>query len=206
MSKSKIITGFSKKSDSELDLKSQQITTQMTGNAYFATPIPTLVEVNTAESEFATSLINSANGNTNDTATKNKKRKVLESLLHRLGLYVELTADGDEDKLFSSGYDLQKEKETVGILPKPENLKVNNGVNPGSVKVSINSIAGADSYLCQFTEAPVTETSTWVVLPSTKATINIDGLTSGKKYAFKIAGVGADPTLVFTDVITSFVL
>ncbi len=195
MSKAKIIIGFSKLSDPELDVKSQEIITKMTGNINFLTPIPTLVEVGTAKSEYATSLVNASQGNTNDTAIKNQKRKVLESLLHRLGLYVELTADGDEEKLFSSGFDLQKEKTAVGVLP-----------TPGSVKITVNKIPNADSYLFEYTEAPVTETTNWVIVPSSKANLEIDDLISGKQYAFKVAGVGANPTQVFSDVVITFVL
>jgi hypothetical protein len=206
MNKSKIITGFTKLSDSELDVKSQEIITKMTGNTNFTSPTPTLVELTTAEREFATSLTNAAHGNTNDTAIKNQKRKELESELHRLGLYVELTANGSEDVLFSSGFELQKGKSLVGVLPKPENLKVNIGVNPGSVKINVNSIANADSYLFEYTEAPAIDSSVWVIISSSKANVEITGLTSGKQYAFKVAGVGASTTQVFSDIVTSFIL
>jgi hypothetical protein len=206
MKKSKIITGFTKLSDSELDVKSQQIVSKMNKNPNFSAPIPDIDEVIEAKNAFENALTAAAHGNTNDTAFKNQTRTILEELLHRLGLFVELTANGNEAILFSSGYDLQKERETVGVLPKPENLKISMGANPGSVKVTVNSLTNADSYLFEYIEFPVTNAATWVIMPSSKANIEVTGLESGKQYAFKVAGVGANPTRVFFDVVTSFVL
>ncbi|MFZ4798600.1 MAG: fibronectin type III domain-containing protein [Bacteroidia bacterium] len=206
MKKSKIITGFTKFTDPELDVVGQRIVTKMTGNPNFATPTPTLKEVDDAKTAYETALTTAANGNTNDTDIKNKKRSVLEDLLHRLGLYVELTANGDEAILFSSGFDLQKEKAAVGVLPKPENLKVSMGANPGTIKLVVNSIANANSYVFEYTLAPVTNDSKWIILPISKANIEITGLVSGQQYAFKVSGVGTNPTLVFSDIVTSFVL
>ncbi len=206
MKKLIINTGFSKFTDAVLDVKADEIITKMTGNANFTTPIPPLAEVTLAKTEYASSLVKAANGTTNDTATKNQKRSVLEGVLGRLGLYVQLTANENEDALFSSGFDLQKQREFVGILPKPENLRSTPGSNIGSIKLVVNSIPGADSYLFEYTETPFTEKSVWQVIPSSKASINIDGLVSGKQYAFKVTGIGANPTTVFSDVVTSFVL
>jgi hypothetical protein len=39
-----------------------------------------------------------------------------------------------------------------------------------------------------------------------KVVPGIDGLTSGKEYAFRVCGIGTNPIMVFTDVITAYVL
>jgi hypothetical protein len=206
MKKLKINTGFSKFTDAELDVKADEIITKMTGNVNFTNPIPALADVNLAKTAYSSSLVKAANGNTNDTATKNQKRSLLEGVLGRLGLYVQLTANENEDALFSSGFDLQKAKEFVGVLAKPENLRATPGKNIGGIKLVVNSIPGADSYLFEYTETPVTEKSVWQIIPSSKASLNIDGLISGKQYAFRVTGVGANPITVFSDVVTSFIL
>lgn len=49
------------------------------------------------------------------------------------------------------------------------------------------------------------ENPQWKVRPSTARTCLIEGLASGQQYAFRVAGIGAGSTLVYSDVITRYV-
>jgi hypothetical protein len=93
----------------------------------------------------------------------------------------------------------------VGILPKPEKFKVENGPNSGSVKLSLDKIKGAKSYCFEYTPAPLTDSSVWLVRVVTARSHTIEGLVSGQQYAFRVSGIGADPTVVYSDVLTKFV-
>jgi len=53
---------------------------------------------------------------------------------------------------------------------------------------------------------PVTEASIWTSINSTKAKLVVSNLTSGVQYAFRVAGIGANPTVVYSDIVTSYVL
>ncbi len=206
MTNPRISTSFSKLSDSNLLLKGTYIHTNMTGNVNFTTPTPTLPELKVGIDNFNNSLNNSVEGNKADTALKNQYRNELIDLLNNAGLYVQLYGKNNENILLSSGFDLQKAKSSIGALPKAQNIKVMPGEGVGTVKVSFSSIAGADSYLYEYTAAPITTDSIWTPITSTKTNLIVESLTSGKQYAFKVAGVGSDPSQVFSDILFSFVL
>ncbi len=203
----KIATNFSRYTDNSLAEKAQHIVNSLTGNTAYPTPEPTLATVQTAIDSFTTALANQANMGKQGTLVKNQQRDALEQLLNQLGLYVQTQGGNDAVTLQSSGYDLQKGKGApIGILPKPSDLKIVPGPNPGTMKVSFAAIDGANTYLFQYTDIPANGGTVWQSLYSGKSTYLIDGLISGKQYTFRVCGIGTDPTLVYSDAITSFVL
>jgi hypothetical protein len=119
---------------------------------------------------------------------------------------VQLSSKGDEAILSTSGFDLASKPMPVGVLPKPENFAVKPGDSKGSMKLSVKAIEGAKSYLYEYTKAPATEQSLWTGVPASRSSVIIDDLSSGSLYSFRAVGVGADPTRVYTDEITSYVL
>ena len=201
----KVIVGFKSLRDDDVDTKASSIIKSMTGNVNYTTPAPTLAVVQTALTAYETALTAAANGNPEKTAIKDQKRKDLELLLKQLGTYVQLNCKNDLGILLSSGFDAAKTNAPVGILPKPENFKVENGPNSGTARLSMDKINGARSYCFEYATAPVSDGSAWVVKVGTSRSHTIDGLTSGLRYAFRVAGVGADPTVVYSDVLTKFV-
>lgn len=206
MLKPKVITGFSRYSDGDLSIKAKHIVTSLTGNSNYATPTPTLSAVSNAITAFDSATEAAVDGDKQSTALKKQKREELEALLNNLSLYVQLNGQDDEVILLSSGFDLKKAGTPVGVLPKPASIKVSPGDNSGSVKVVVAKVEGAKTYLFEYTLTPVTSDSVWTDVASTKTTAIIDNLISGKQYAFRVAGVGADTTLVYSDFITSFIL
>ncbi|HEY6914853.1 MAG TPA: fibronectin type III domain-containing protein, partial [Paludibacter sp.] len=80
------------------------------------------------------------------------------------------------------------------------------GSNRGSVVVSCDVVANASFYVIEYTEGPVTADSIWIQKTTTKHKLLIEGLTSGKQYTFRVAGAGSDPSRVWSDDVSSFVL
>ncbi len=202
----KVLIGFSRYSGPDLTVKTDSIIDHMTGNANFPTPQPTIIQLTAAGSDFKVALAAADSGSKTDTANKNQKREVLENILRDLGLYVQLNGKNEETILLSSGYDLQKSKTHIGTLAKPENVKVTPGDNKGAVKIALKTVVGADSYIFEYTALPIIDATIWKIKTSTKANVQISDLTSGKEYAFRVAGVGSDSELVYSDVVNSFVL
>jgi len=64
----------------------------------------------------------------------------------------------------------------------------------------------ADFYEFEHTELPITPTSYWTKDTTKKRKYEKTGLDSGKQYAFRVAGAGSDPSRVYSDIITSYVL
>lgn len=203
MKKVKIVTSFMRLTQTKLLQKAQMILQSMTGNPNFPTPTPPLTDLSAANAAFATALANPKSAS--NTALKKQLRASLIALLNQLALYVQMNCNNDEIIALSSGYSIGKTKQPFGVLAKAENFKAT-PLHNGAIKLSNKKIAGADSYIYEYTTAPVTETSTWTTVNSTKAKTVISNLTSGTCYAVRVAGIGANPTIVYSDIITSFVL
>lgn len=108
--------------------------------------------------------------------------------------------------LASSGFELQSASNaSIGKLAKPENFKAV-AEGKGNVKLSLKKLYGAKIYVYEYTMAPHSETSIWQRLASSRSNTTVTGLQSGKEYAFRVYGVGSDPSRTSSDVITSFVL
>ena len=204
MASLKVKVGFSKLRDDDLDTVSAAIIKNMTGNTNYPTPVPTLAVVQTALTGYDLALTAAANGGLDKTAIKDQKRSDLEALLKQLGTYVQLNCKNDLVILLSSGFEAGKAATPVGMLTKPENFKVENGPNSGTVKLSLDKIKGANSYVYEYAAVPITATSNWTVGVGTSTKFSIVGLTSGQQYAFRVAGIGADLTIVYSDVLSRF--
>src|SRR6478672_9660860 len=101
MSKPRIITGFSRYRDTELDVKAKFIVDSMTDNTNFTTPLPKLADVASATTAYIEALSNAEAGGISQTAIKNQTRQTLETLLEKLALYVEAYGKNDEVILLS---------------------------------------------------------------------------------------------------------
>ncbi|MGN6618723.1 MAG: fibronectin type III domain-containing protein [Ilyomonas sp.] len=203
----KVATGFGSYKDDSFLQKSQHIDLSMTGNLAYATPDPPLEDIRTAIQNFSDALAAMESNGKEGTLLKNQRRLELEELLETLALYVQKTGGNDMVVLQSSGFTLQKGRGgPIGILSKPADFKVEPGPVPGSVKISFKAIAGANTYLFQYSDAPANGSTVWQNAYSGKSRHILEGLTSGQQYAFRACGIGADPTLVYSDVISSFVL
>lgn len=78
-----------------------------------------------------------------------------------------------------------------GDLPAPSNLSASAGDHEGEIDLHWDKVARARSYVVEQSPDPPADT-TWsnsAVVVKSQATI--EGLTSGKKYWFRVAAVGA---------------
>jgi hypothetical protein len=208
MVKYKVSTDFSsnKFSDKELSVRVDSIVVNMTGNALFPTPMPSLTSIKESNTRFAAALVKMEDGNKQDTANKRKSREELEGLMGQLALYVQSVSGGDEAIILRSGFDTNKKPAPVGQLDKPGNLKAKPDENKGSLIISWDPVDHANFYEFKYTEAPSSDTSMWNLLTTTKHRMQVGGLTSGKQYTFKVAGASADSSRIWSDEITSYVL
>jgi hypothetical protein len=208
MEKFKVSTDFSshRYTDKELNLKVDSIIVDMTGNAYFPNPTPTLAVVKECNDRFTASLVKMEDGTKQDTANKKKNRAELEDLMQQLALNVQLVSGGDEAIILSAGFEVNRKAAPVGMLAKPTNLKVKAGENKGSLVITWDPVERATFYEFKYTDAPSNGSSIWTMVTTTKHKFLLSELTSGKQYAVKVAGAGASSSRVWSDEVTSYVL
>ena len=199
----KIIISFRTKSDAKFLAFAQHVLLQMTDNANFPNPDPALSILEAAVLAFSGSLAAMA-GNHQSTEVKNQCRKALEKVLRSLGNYVNDHSNGNAAIKISSGFELSKDGGPVGPLGKVTGFKVEAGHK--KAKLSCDADEHAHSYSWEVTAAPATDESVWTIGHSTAAQYTFTKLTSGKQYAFRVAAIGTDPELNYSDVIESYVL
>jgi uncharacterized protein YbaP (TraB family) len=84
----KITLNFKRLRDSVFENKAKHILESMTDNPNFPDPIPTLVQLQTAITNYSNALVAAAELGKNNVANKNKYRSELELLLFQLGMFV----------------------------------------------------------------------------------------------------------------------
>jgi len=185
----------------------RQIVTGMTGNASFATPDPPLATITTCASALENAY-NDANVARQEASTKvsvqDDEERVLDTNLQKLANYVESASDGDEAKIQSTGMSVRAKPAPVGALPMPAGLAATAGDMEGEIDLSWDRVTGAKSYVIEQSPDPITPLSWKHAGVSTKSSITVSGLTSGTKYWFRVAGIGAAGQGAWSDPATKY--
>jgi hypothetical protein len=172
----------------------RQIVIDMTGNANFPTPAPTLASIGTAATALETAY------NAAQTARQVAKSKTaaietpdasLNLLLAQLANYVENTSGGDPAKIDSSGFTTRDVPSgPIGALTPPASFEVTPSDSSGAVNLNWAKVRGAKSYIVE--RATDAGTLVWgSPATTTKSKIEVAGLNSGTKYWFRVAGIGS---------------
>jgi hypothetical protein len=207
MVKARVLTGFSKLNKDELATRAQAIVDGLKGNANYPAPVPSVADVENALKAYQDALTAfKREGGRAAKALRDEKAADMISLLNLLALYVQANCKEDVSVLLSSGFEARKENNNRLPMSKPENLKVTLGVNAGSVKVSVNRVDGAVSYVFEFRKASDPETTPWTQRFTTKSTIDIMDLEPHVLYMFRVAAVSTDEEVVYADVVSSFII
>lgn len=201
----RITNGFDKLSDADLEVRSNNIASMMTGNPNFTTPVPSLITLQDSIEEFTEALAKAKTGSSLDKAVKNQARQDLIEVLHALSTYVLFTSEGDTVTALSSGFTIAKQPTTSPELVPAENQKLNDGANTGELDYSFDKVANAKSYMYQYTPDPLTENSDWQSLVGTVRKVSFTNLESGKKYWCRVMAIGINGQGVYSEPISRIV-
>jgi hypothetical protein len=192
MQKRKIGVGIFTKSGEEVFTGAvDKVGQDMTGNTNYT---PLASDVTAMKASFAiykTARANAVKGGVEATAIRNARRAELVELVQALANNVSAIANGDEEKLMSSGFPLQKAGRTpIGPLPAPQAPFLRQGDNLGRMKAFTPPIYGGALYTARLAlaSAPNLYIQT---LQSTGARFHFDGLTPGEVYNAQMMVVGA---------------
>jgi hypothetical protein len=204
MRQPKISTSFSSYTDAGFETKAEHIVASMKGNPAFASPIPSIGEVEDAVTAYSTSLVAAADLGRKNVAAKNKARQQVEALLKPLGNYVMCIANGDLETLILSGF-----SPTRGYNPRhlgtTGNITLTNGNTSGALAASVKTVSGASSYKHEIcTEMPA-ENTVWESTVSTRSKYVYSNLLPGKQYWWRVAAVGSGQQISYSPVATKFV-
>ncbi len=172
----------------------RQVVTAMTGNANYATPSPTLASITTKTDDLETKFNEAQAARLTaqqKTSLQDTAERDADAAVTQLASYVENTSAGDSAKIQSAGMEVRATPAPVGTLPAPAGIVATIGDLDGEIDLDWDSVRGATSYVMQRSVDPPTATSWQSAGVVTKSKGTITGLTSGTKYWFRVAAVGA---------------
>ena len=176
-------------SDTQLAVETLVIQSAMTDNPNFPNPTPSIPDFSEMVAVYGQQLSKAASRDANAIAAKNVRRAQLINMCIQLGNSVSDTANGDVEKLISSGLPLKKKPQSV-VITAPSNFRITNGINPGELVLKVNSMKGVVSFNFSYTQDPPTETSVWTTTTCSTSRCVVKDLQSGKRYWFKVAAIG----------------
>jgi hypothetical protein len=179
-----------------------RIVAAMTGNPNFVTPNPPLADITAAKAALRTAYSDALSKRAQSKAATDlqaDKEKNYERLLTLEASYVENASGGDELKIQSAEMSIRAVAVPVGQLLAPTDLYAEVGGGDGEIDLNWKPVFGAKSYLVQMTTDPNVPDSWAFKKSSTESFTAITGLTSGSKYWFRVAAVGAAGQGDFSD-------
>jgi hypothetical protein len=174
--------------------KGRQIVTAMTNNTSFANPNPPLPEVTTAldDLEKAFASVQAARSEVaTRTVTQDNAATKLDQTLTQLAGYVESVAGKDDTLITSAGMETKSIRSAPTVPISPQGLSATAGDHEGEINLAWKPIANARSYVIEFSLDPATASSWTHAGVATAANKTIANLTSGKRYWFRVAAIGA---------------
>jgi hypothetical protein len=111
-------------------------------------------------------------------------------------------AKGNRVIALSSGFSLSKQPEPTPPLSKPENLRVEAGINPGELDIRVANVKNAISYMHQVSTDPTLAEASWKSVTSSTSQALIVNLQPGTKYYCRVGAIGSKKQLVYSDVVS----
>jgi hypothetical protein len=206
MGKSYLSINFSSNNfpDKDLNVKTNTIIESLTDNVTYAAIAADVVILKGKNDVFGGYLSRMVAGNKQLTAEKNVARKDLEDFLHVIGNRVQDISGGSEVLILSSGFDLRRKPTPVGMLDMPTNVTVTPGKQSATLNVTWDVVNNAYNYVVRQTKAPVTESSVWKEIHTSKHNLLLDSLPLGEPIAIQVAGLGSDPRIVWSPVVVAY--
>ncbi len=173
--------------------KSRTNVTKMTGNPAFTTPNPALVEIKTA-ADALDLVVQSYNFSRSrqDKEQRDAAFAELKKLCSLLGSYVQNESKGEQALISSAGFETEKARQPLGVLPAPKNVRALRTPFPGQIEVRFGGVRGRIAYQLFLCEGDPKMEADWSLYATTgKNRVMVQGLESDKAYFFRAVAIGA---------------
>lgn len=138
---------------------------------------------------------------------KNQALAVLRTMVYHLSLYVERMANGDPSIILAAGFN-PSQKNVITQLPEPAPkpkiflVEVNAHVS-GVTTLKTAYWKGKLAY--QFEYRKKNSDTDWNRVVSSRSKVTITGLEPVQEYEFRVAYIGRNPQMTYSDVVSSYV-
>ena len=193
--------GTSKLNATELVAKSLYIESRMDGNMDFPAPEPKLPDVTAAREALEASITLATDGGRSAYAQKRRDHSALRALLDRLAGHVISVADGDEVMIRSAGWEVRRRTTPVGPLTPPRDVLARISSFTGRVLLRWQAVSNAYTYQVYINDTAPADANAWQLTGvSSRAKHQVDGLTPGRFYWFRVNAVGSTGAGPLSDV------
>jgi hypothetical protein len=204
MKKDRLVLDFKKLSVPEKIAFGRNVYSLMTENPSFPTPDVQLEQLKLTTDGLETRNVASQSGGKEETVLLHQAEYAWDYIMSKEGRYVERIADGDGAIILSAGFNLAKQ-------PAPgqkSEFSVELGDRSGSVVLKRQAVAGAKSYIWQHCIHSIPENeASWITAEVTsRASVEISGLTPLSKYWFRVAVVTPQGTSAYSPAVMQAVL
>lgn len=121
---------------------------------------------------------------------QHEKAKEFNRIMAVVARKIATASDLDPTKILSAGFNLCDANKAIGPLPAPTGFVVSPGAQAGAMEFYWNKVRGALTYTIRYALDGAGELQ-WATVSSTRLSAQADSLTSGRKYLFCVAAVGA---------------
>lgn len=180
------------------------VTTSMKNNPKFVTPDVSIADLEAKTDLLEAHSIASQSGGKEATALMHQTENDWDNMMRKTAGYVDRIADGDSVVILSAGFNLAK-KAAPAVRPE---FSVELGEKSGSVNLRRQAVEGAKSYIWQHCtgEMPVGENGWTTAQVTSKATVELEGLTALSKYWFRSAAVTPTGTSAYSTPIMQVII
>ena len=184
----------------------ENIVVKLTENAsFFPDVAPQLADLEQALSTFKQAQADAAYRDKRYILIKNQALVALKEAVYYLSLYVDGQARGDASLILAAGFH-PSEQGTKSLTPAPKPtsflVQVNTAV-PGMVDLKVSYWKGRLAYQFEYRKKDSAED--WTRVVSSRSKLTLSGLASVQQYEFRVAYIGRNPQITYSDVLTSYV-
>jgi len=184
----------------------ENIVVKLTENAsMFSDMDPTLADLQQALTAFKKAQADAAYRDKRLVVIKNQALDALKLVVYHISLFVERKAKGDAAVILSAGFNPSRVgSATLEAPPKPKNFSVEVQANlSGVAMLNVNNWRSVLIY--QFEYRKKNSGDEWQRVMSSKSKVSITGLDPIQEYEFRVAYIGRNPTMTYSDIVSSYV-
>jgi hypothetical protein len=205
MKKPTLVKDYSKLSETKLDLRSEEIISNLTGNPNFPTTMPSLADFTALQATYSTNLVAAGMGDKAAIALKNQSKQELLDAMRLLAINIESQSMGNRVKMVTSGFDLASEGDNVPVLAAPQNFRLTDGVNAGELRSVVKGVPQAIMYSHEYTLTTPDENTIWIPAMVSSVEYVFTGLPGGTKVYVRVAAVGRKNQVAYSNVLSRVV-
>jgi hypothetical protein len=170
----------------------RNVVAKLTGNANFPDPPVTLAELTTKGDELEVAIEKATDGSKASKGLRNAIMKQAGVMLLSVADYVRMVARGNEALLLTSGFEMAKRPEPVGIPGITRNLMVRMTNGKGALELRWRHVHGAYGYQVWMTDSDPNVEANWQAIGyTTRASHLVSDLESLKAYWFCVSAIGS---------------